>query len=130
MYQYPDYMYHYGIKGMRWGIRKQKISERKKSYLKNRERAKDYKKASKERKNLSDKELDIRIQRLEKEKKLRTLTEEEVNPGRTMVKKQLKKVGATAVVGGIVVGAKWALTGQLNVQEAANYILPNPHKKK
>lgn len=130
MYQYPDYMYHYGIKGMRWGVRKQKISERKKSYLKNRERAKDYKKASKERKNLSDKELDIRIQRLEKEKKLRTLTEEEVNPGRTMVKKQLKKVGATAVVGGIVVGAKWALTGQLNVQEAANYILPNPHKKK
>lgn len=21
-YQYPDYMYHYGIKGMRWGVRR------------------------------------------------------------------------------------------------------------
>ena len=22
MYQYPDYMYHHGVKGMKWGVRK------------------------------------------------------------------------------------------------------------
>ena len=22
MYQYPSYMYHYGVKGMKWGVRR------------------------------------------------------------------------------------------------------------
>ena len=24
-YQYPDYMYHYGVKGMKWGVRKSRV---------------------------------------------------------------------------------------------------------
>ena len=29
MYQYPDYMYHHGVKGMKWGVRKRrKIKEK------------------------------------------------------------------------------------------------------
>ena len=29
IYQYPDYMYHYGVKGMKWGVRKRrKIKEK------------------------------------------------------------------------------------------------------
>ena len=26
MYQYPDYLMHYGIKGMKWGVRKQRVA--------------------------------------------------------------------------------------------------------
>ena len=26
MYQYPDYLMHYGIKGMKWGVRKQRVT--------------------------------------------------------------------------------------------------------
>ena len=37
-YQYPDYMYHYGVKGMKWGVRRAKINNkrqtnRRKKYL-------------------------------------------------------------------------------------------------
>ena len=132
MYQYPDYMYHYGVKGMKWGVRKSRVksSKSKKRGISDRSIRKDRLKASKSRRKLSDSELDARIKRLEKEKKLRTLTEEEINPGRTMVKNQLKKVGAAAVAGGAVVGARYVMTGKFNVQEAANFIFPNPNKKK
>lgn len=132
MYQYPDYMYHHGVKGMKWGVRKSRVkpSRSKKRETSDRSIRKDRLKASKSRRKLSDSELDARIKRLEKEKKLRTLTEEEINPGRTMVKNQLKKVGAAAVAGGAVVGARYVMTGKINVQEAANFIFPNPNKKK
>ena len=132
MYQYPDYMYHYGVKGMKWGVRKSRVksSGSKKRGTSDRSIRRERLKASKSRRQLSESELDSRIKRLEKEKKLRTLTEEEINPGRTMVKNQLKKVGAAAVAGGVVVGARYVMTGKVNVEEAANFIFPNPHKKK
>ena len=30
MYEYPDYLMHYGVKGMKWGIRKKAVSSGKK----------------------------------------------------------------------------------------------------
>lgn len=118
---------HHGVKGMKWGVRRQQ----KKAYKQaSRARKKDMRNASKNRRQLSDQELDARINRLKKEKQLKELTNEELNPGRAIVNSQLKKVGATAIVGGAAYLAKYAITGKGSVQEAANWVIQNPNKKK
>lgn len=104
-----EYLEHYGVKGMRWGVR----HDRKRSSSSGRKKqVKDIKKkaktASKYRSTLSDAELDRRVSRLEREKKLRTLTESEVSPGKTAAKKLLSKYGAqvaSVFVGAIAGGA-------------------------
>ena len=139
---YEDYLYHHGVKGMKWGVRRNRISgirssqdksykpklggikgsPKQKSYKpkfggvksenphrkKNREIKQDRKQASKNRKNLSDAELNQRINRLEKERKLKTLTDQELKPGRTATKKFLKEQGsrlAGTIIGGAAAGA-------------------------
>lgn len=108
-------LYHYGIKGMKWGVRRYqnkdgsltpagKAQERNANKRQARKDiAKSRKAASKNRSLMSDAELDKRIKRLEKEKRLRELTESEVSPGKSYAKKAMDRYGnqvAAAVVGG------------------------------
>lgn len=90
--EYNSYLEHHGVKGMRWGIRKQQRYEKK-----------ERRKALRRVKSMSDDELNKRIQRLRKEKELRELTESEVTKGRSAVKKILigtaTTVGAAALTG-------------------------------
>lgn len=80
------YLMHHGIKGQRWGVRRYENADGslteagKRRYAK--EAAKDRVKAVKNRSSLSDKELDARIARLEKENRLKRATEE--NLGRKL----------------------------------------------
>lgn len=108
-------LYHYGIKGMKWGVRRYqnkdgsltpagKAQERNANKRQARKDiTKSRKAASKNRSLMSDAELDKRIKRLEKEKRLRELTESEVSPGKSYAKKAMDRYGnqvAAAVVGG------------------------------
>lgn len=133
-------LYHYGVVGMKWGIRRtpeelghKKNSKRKTSH----QIKKDRKKASKNRRMLSDEELARRISRLEKEKKLKDLTDNDVNRGKVASKKILNAIGkgTTKIVGAAAIGSaayavRVAMTGEFDIKEAAKWIIPNPNAKK
>lgn len=104
-----NFLAHYGVKGMRWGVRKGVVKpgkERTKKEDKVRAKRKD---AKRRRQVLSDKDLDGLVKRLEQEKKLKSLLDEDLSPGRTVTKKLLANAG-TKVVGTVLAGAGvWAV---------------------
>ena len=73
----------------------------------NREIKKDRKDAVKNRRTIDDRELRNRVKRLENEKKLRELTEEDIKPGRKKVKQILVSAGTSvATMAAVSLGKK------------------------
>lgn len=132
-----DVIVHYGIKGMKWGIRRtdaqlarargqsspddSSIKAQRKTDLKN-------------RRTLSTDDIKKRVERLKLEREFKQLTQEDIEPGRKMVNDILKSAGnkvvAGAVAGTAAYAVKVAMTKQFDIKEAASYIVPNPNKKK
>ena len=91
MYQYPDYLMHYGVPGMKWGVRKARknnyiskaVKKRRSSY------SQDYKDTAKLRKKnykqLSNSELKSLNKRLELESNYKRLNPKGVEKGKRMV---------------------------------------------
>lgn len=102
MYQYPDYLYHHGIKGMKWGIRK---SRKKNSSFRSRRTSKyssDYNETRKLRrkssKKLSNEELKKLNKRMELEQNYNRLSTSSVNRGINVAKRVVATAGT---IGGL-----------------------------
>ena len=136
---------HYGVLGMKWGVRKKskspsvKTSKKAFNFLRNK-KSKDaekvYKKASsktksnfeKKRKNvkkMSDVELESRIARLEKEKKYKELNKATMSEGRKVTNKiisnAVENVGTQALV--------WVLGTGVNKATKRNIVNPKKGQK-
>mgnify|MGYP007085927131 CR=1 FL=1 len=127
------YLKHYGVLGMKWGVRRtptqlghktkeQKLSEKKKKV------------DSKNRGTLTVDQLKKKIERLQMEKQLRELTESELNPGRKAVKSASSQIGTkvatTAISGALLYGIKAAVTKQFDTREFGNAVFNGGPKKK
>lgn len=140
-YNYPnsDILEHYGIKGMKWGIRRtEEQLRRARGKLEsdaNRAEVKRRKSTYKNRRTLSDDDLRKEVSRLELEKKYKNLVAEDVRPGRTAVQKFLKSTGGrvltSAAIGTMAYAGYLALGGSdPDGTKMANYLFPNPNRKK
>lgn len=104
-----DYLCHYGVLGMKWGRRKQRpksstISSRRAEKKAEKQRIKEarneLKKPKKKTriKDLSDQELQSKINRLQMEKRYRDLKKDEVSAGRKLLGDILMTSGKTVGV--------------------------------
>ena len=80
---------HFGVIGMKWGVRKGPSADTKVR----RNRAKMHK----NRRTMSDSDIKRAVSRMQMEKKLKTLVEEDIAPGRIAAKEFLSKTGAAFV---------------------------------
>ena len=134
------YIQHWGIKGMKWGVRRYQnkdgsltpAGEKRYTRMQDRERKEEMRQAVKNRRLLSDEEIERRIKRIKLEKELRTLTDEELNKGKLAVEDVLtdsgKQYAKTILTGSMKYATKAALKKKFSLSEAADYIAPKPKK--
>lgn len=129
---------HYGVKGMHWGIRRYQnadgslTSAGKKRYGSGDGGEKATTK--KKRNQMSDEELAKRIQRLERETKLKDLEKKNADDGKAYAKEILKDIGkrviTTAATGAILYGGKAIVSGEFDIGALGNAIFNGGPKKK
>lgn len=102
MYQYPDYLMHYGVPGMKWGQRKSKVTSGKTRKHGKSSYSKDYSETAslrkKSYKQLSNEELKKLNKRMNLESEYRRLNPKGIDRGVKVANNILKVAGT---IGGI-----------------------------
>lgn len=107
MWKYNDYneeLYHYGVLGMKWGRRKKRNTttqtRRKNRRVSEENMHDDYKRTrdGKDVKQMSDKELRERLNRLQMEKQYKQLNPSEISKGKEFLSAAVKTAGTMAAL--------------------------------
>lgn len=136
-----DELVHYGILGMKWGVRRyqpypkghtggKEIGDA----AKRKEIREQRKETVRNRSLMSDGELEKQVKRLRMEKELRELTNAEIHSGSTYASSILKDIGkralTTAATGALLYGAKAAISGNFDAAEMGDALFRGGAKKK
>lgn len=133
-------LYHYGIKGQKWGVRRfqnkdgslTNAGKKRQTKMADKEKKTAMKKDVKNRRTLSDADLKKKIERIKMEKQLKDLTAEEISPGKKFVSDVMsasgKKVATALASGAMLYGVKVAMTKKFDIKDAAAYMTPKPKK--
>lgn len=130
-----DELQHHGIKGQKWGVRRFQNANGSLTAA-GKQRASEANKRTdvKNRGTLTNAQLRQKIERLQLEKQLRELTNQEIDSGRVYVQKILKDVGSkvltTAASGALLYAGKAAVAKSFSTQEFASAIFNGGPKKK
>ena len=110
-YNYSNELCHYGVKGMKWGVRRnRKLNTL--SKIKNKRSREDpskyhddYKKAHSKKniKEMSDKELRDRLNRIQMEQQYTKLNPDKIDKGKIYAGKALKAIGTVATTTGTII---------------------------
>ena len=122
------YLDHYGVKGKRWGHRKRTVSSSSRS-----NQRKSRREMKRNRRTLSEADLNRNLDRLRKEKQLKELIDEDVNPGKKYIQDVLKKSGDKLLPAALAAGGAYALAQVMDVKmskgDIFNLAVPAPKNR-
>lgn len=134
MTQPSNELYHHGILGQKWGVRRTEAQLAKSSKGTTSSKKVSAKEVERNKvKSMSDTELRQRINRIQMEKQYKNLTSTEISSGKRFVNDVIsqsgKKVATAIVTGAILYGIKAATSGQFDLSEMGSYMSPKPKNK-
>lgn len=134
-----EFLAHYGVKGMKWGVRRYRnedgsLTEKGKQREETKSVKKERRELSKSRRSIDTDVLEDTIKRLENEKKLKDLVDEDTRPGKKFMsdvfKTSGKRILTTGITGAGMYAAKNAIDRKFDKYELARAVYRGGANKK